>query len=146
MIQVSAEELLFRGYLQQQIAARFKAVWPAILIPSVLFGAGHFSTTLGVEMGVMLVVMTTLLGIIMAEITYQTGSIAAAIGMHFINNIGGIFFVSFQEFASGLSLYVAPDFFDDPELMVANLQGQMVIFLCVIGLYYALRFYLSRSK
>ncbi|CAN0580298.1 unnamed protein product, partial [Ectocarpus sp. 12 AP-2014] len=42
MIQVSAEEVLFRGYLQQQVAARFSQPWVWICVPSLIFAAGHY--------------------------------------------------------------------------------------------------------
>ena len=42
IVQCAAEEIVFRGYLQQQLAARFRhpAIW--IGLPSVLFALGHY--------------------------------------------------------------------------------------------------------
>ena len=79
LIQVSAEEFLFRGYLQQQIAARFNKVWPALVIPSLLFALGHFNTDNGLKQGLLLVLATGLLGLFLAEVTYRTGNLGAAI-------------------------------------------------------------------
>ncbi|MEL6793868.1 MAG: CPBP family glutamic-type intramembrane protease, partial [Pseudomonadota bacterium] len=46
LIQTGAEEVLFRGYLLQQLAARFRGHWIAWgLVPSLLFGALHFNPT-----------------------------------------------------------------------------------------------------
>lgn len=43
LVQVSAEELLFRGYLQQQLAARFASPLVWMVVPSALFALGHYS-------------------------------------------------------------------------------------------------------
>ncbi len=144
LIQVSAEELLFRGYLQQQIAARFRLAWLAIIVPSLLFGMGHFTMKLGLETGIMLVAMTTLLGLILAEVTYRTGSLGAAIGIHFANNLGGMFIVSFQDFASGLALYRAAEYYENPELLPEALRSQLIIFVSLIALYYLFQLYRSK--
>ena len=42
LVQVSAEEILFRGYLQQGLAARFKSPLVWMVLPSALFGMGHY--------------------------------------------------------------------------------------------------------
>ncbi|MEM7236696.1 MAG: CPBP family intramembrane glutamic endopeptidase, partial [Pseudomonadota bacterium] len=40
-IQSCGEEVLFRGYLQQQLAARIRAPWVWLILPAVLFGLLH---------------------------------------------------------------------------------------------------------
>ncbi|MBD0866553.1 MAG: hypothetical protein GDA36_13695 [Rhodobacteraceae bacterium] len=40
-IQISAEEALFQGYVQQQRAARFSPFWVWMLIPSPIFTTGY---------------------------------------------------------------------------------------------------------
>lgn len=42
LIQTSAEEILFRGYIQQGLAARFKNPLVWLLMPSALFALGHY--------------------------------------------------------------------------------------------------------
>ena len=49
LLQTGAEELLFRGYLQQQFAARFKSAGPWLILPSVLFGLAHYDPSADVE-------------------------------------------------------------------------------------------------
>jgi membrane protease YdiL (CAAX protease family) len=126
LVQVSAEELLFRGYLQQQFAAWVNNRFFYMVIPSILFGCAHFSTELGVSVGWMIVGVTGILGLFLADLTYRTGNLGAAIGVHFANNFGAMFYVSYQEQISGLARYVAPDYFDKPELM-AGAAGTMLI-------------------
>ena len=42
LLQVSAEEIVFRGYVQQQLAARFRSPLVWMVLPSVLFALGHY--------------------------------------------------------------------------------------------------------
>ena len=146
LIQVSAEELLFRGYLQQQIAVRFNSVALALILPSLLFGAGHFNLDNGLTQGLMLVAITTLLGLMLAEITRRTGNLGAAIGIHFLNNMTGMFFVSFQDFAGGLALYQATDYIENPDLFTKDLIFQLYVFASLTAAYFAFRFFKSRKK
>ncbi|MBC7478422.1 MAG: CPBP family intramembrane metalloprotease, partial [Pseudorhodobacter sp.] len=43
LIQTLTEEMLFRGYLQQQLAARFSDRWVWMGLPSLLFGLAHYA-------------------------------------------------------------------------------------------------------
>lgn len=87
-LQASSEELVFRGYLPQQLAARFgnPAVWG--LLPSILFGALHAGNMPG-DPSFMpyLIVSATVLGLVMMALVWRTGGLAAAIGFHLVNNI-----------------------------------------------------------
>ncbi len=42
LIQTGAEELVFRGYLQQQLAARFASPLIWMVLPALIFGAVHY--------------------------------------------------------------------------------------------------------
>ncbi len=42
-IQCAGEELVFRGYLQSTLAARFSSPWVWMVVPSILFGMMHFN-------------------------------------------------------------------------------------------------------
>lgn len=82
-VQSCGEEVLFRGYLQQQLAARFRTPWIWLILPSVLFGLLH-----GGEgwQGIGYVLITALIGIVAGVMVWRTGSLAAAMGLHFGNN------------------------------------------------------------
>ena len=75
VLQTGAEELLFRGYLQSQLAARFRsqAIW--LLIPSILFGFAHFGPGLPLNAALGYVVFATLFGLMAADLTSRTGTI-----------------------------------------------------------------------
>lgn len=87
--QAASEELVFRGYLPQQLAARFGSplVWG--FLPSVVFGFMHAANSPGNQTyAIYYVVIATIMGMVMLAMVWRTGSLAAAIGFHFINNIG----------------------------------------------------------
>lgn len=62
LIQVSAEEIFFRGYLQQQLAARFASPVIWLFVPSALFGLGHYMPAVAGENALILAVWAGLFG------------------------------------------------------------------------------------
>lgn len=106
--QTGAEEIFFRGYLQQQLAARFATpiVWMGL--PSILFGFAHYDPSNGPLISWLIVAATGLFGLLAADLTARTGTIGAAWGFHFANNIAAILVVSMDGALSGLALYTAP--------------------------------------
>ncbi|MEM1076301.1 MAG: CPBP family intramembrane glutamic endopeptidase [Pseudomonadota bacterium] len=115
LIQVSAEEILFRGYLQQQLAARFSspAVW--ILVPALLFGWGHYMPQAAGANANLIVIWACIFGVLMADLTARAGTLGPAIAVHFMNNVVAILVISAQESLSGLSLYLSPFTLSDTE-------------------------------
>lgn len=105
LIQVSAEEIVFRGYLQQQFAARFSSPLIWLGVPSALFGLGHYMPVAAGENAVMLAVWAGLFGLAMADVTARAGTLGPAIALHLSHNAVAILFVSIQDELSGLALY-----------------------------------------
>ncbi len=106
--QISAEELVFRGYLQQQLAARFRSRWVWWVLPSLLFGLAHFD---GARMGAntwLVVLDTFMVGLIAADLTARTGNLGAAMALHFTNNVLAILVLSTSGTITGLALFVTP--------------------------------------
>lgn len=108
LIQTSAEELVFRGYLQSQLAARFSdpRVW--IVVPSALFGLLHYDPVLNGDATWLVVGWATLFGVAAADLTARTGTLGAAIGLHFINNFFAILVIAAKGNFDGLALYTYP--------------------------------------
>jgi len=123
-LQTSAEELVFRGYLQQQLAARFKSRWIWWFLPSALFGIGHFNPALFGGNAILVVAITTLMGLILADITARFGSLSPAMGLHFANNLVVMLFMNSPGQLSGMSFY----------LYDANLQSPEMKFGLIISL------------
>lgn len=107
-LQTGAEELFFRGYLQQQLAARFASPLIWMVLPSVVFASAHYNPAVAGGNALYIVAATGLFGILAADLTAKTGSIGAAWGFHFANNVVAILIVALDGPLSGLALYTAP--------------------------------------
>ncbi len=107
LIQTGAEEVLFRGYLLQQLAARFRSPLIWAVLPSALFGALHWNPAApGDTLTVMII--TGMAGLIFALMTAKTGGLGLAWGLHFGMNLSAILFVSPGDYFSGLALWHWP--------------------------------------
>jgi membrane protease YdiL (CAAX protease family) len=91
--QAAAEEYVFRGWLLQSIGSFtgegralgriFGSPWPAIIVSSVPFVAGHAYTDWGIlDIGAF--------AVIAAWVTVRTGGLEAAIALHVVNNMTGM--------------------------------------------------------
>lgn len=109
IIQTGMEELYFRGYLQQQLAAISDKPMIWMGLPSLLFGIGHYMNGYGPADGVLYVFWATLLGLACADLTARTGNIGAAVGLHLSNNLFAFVVVGLQNGpSSGLALLLYP--------------------------------------
>ena len=105
LLQVSAEEVAFRGYLLQQLRARFRSPLIWAVLPALVFGALHFDpVTYGLLNATAYVVNAATMGTLAAFVTMRTGNLGAAIGLHFANN-AGITVFGLEAQLSGFSLY-----------------------------------------
>jgi len=106
LVQVGSEELLFRGYLQQQLGARFANPLAWIGLPSLLFGALHFAPGVYGENALLIALWAALFGAAAADLTARSGSLGPAIGLHLFNNLGAILVTALPGPMSGLALFV----------------------------------------
>ncbi|WP_224816535.1 CPBP family intramembrane glutamic endopeptidase [Hasllibacter sp. MH4015] len=107
LLQTGAEEILFRGYLQQQLAARFRSPILWMVLPSVLFAVLHYQPEVMGDNAIYIVLAAGLFGLLAADLTAVTGSLGAAWGFHFANNVVAILIVALDGPLSGLALYTA---------------------------------------
>lgn len=107
-IQTGAEELVFRGYLQQQLAARFRSPIMWMLLPSLLFGALHYDPSNPIGTIAVVIGSTALFGLVAADLTRISGSLGAAWGFHFANNLFAIGFLTIDGPLSSFALYKTP--------------------------------------
>jgi membrane protease YdiL (CAAX protease family) len=105
IVQVSAEELLFRGYLQQQLAARFRSAFVWMALPSALFALLHFAPGDFGGNAVLIAVWAGVFGLLAADLTARTGTIGAALGLHLATNFSAIFLVGLWGQLDGLALW-----------------------------------------
>ena len=119
LIQVSAEELVFRGYLQSQLAALglHRIVW--IVIPSVIFGLLHYDPAVMGAAAPWMVLSTTLFGVIAADLTARSGTLGPAIAFHFVWNFYSIIFCGFSDYLGGLALFSYDFSITDEERLIS---------------------------
>ena len=116
LIQTGAEEMIFRGYLLQQMAARFRWRLAWLVIPALVFGALHYDPTTAGSNALLVAGSATVFGFVAADLTARTGSLGAAWGLHFANNVAALLVVATQGTITGLALYVTPYSVSDVEL------------------------------
>ena len=105
LMQTFAEEAVFRGYLLQQLRARYRSAVIWGIGPALLFGLLHFQPGLyGTTNAAAYVLNATVMGTIAAFVTLRTGNLGAAIGLHFGNNAALTLF-GLEGELSGFSLY-----------------------------------------
>lgn len=131
LIQITAEELVFRGFLVQQLASRFKSpIWWMVL-PSVIFGLGHFDPSIDPILAIALVFSTVIFGIIAVDLTRQTGSLAAAMGLHFANNFVAMLIVATPDKMSGLALFHSSISIHDTDKMLPHVVIGTVVLVVI---------------
>lgn len=130
LVQVSAEELFFRGYLQQQCACLSSARWVWMGLPSALFGLLHYWNGFGAADGVIWAIWAGLLALACADLTARTGNLGAAIGLHLANNLIAVLLYGVQGWpASGLALFVYP--YADPAEIAAGIGALLTPWVIV---------------
>ncbi len=108
LVQTGAEELVFRGYVQSHLAARFGAPLVYMTVPSLLFGLAHYNPgELGANLWIV-VAATALFGVYASDLTARSGSLGLAWGLHFANNVLAILIVSVMGGLDGLALFHLP--------------------------------------
>jgi membrane protease YdiL (CAAX protease family) len=108
LAQTSAEEALFRGYLLQNLAHRFRSFWIWAVLPAALFAAGHWYPGAQPWMNAMVLFSIFLFAMAAVVLVRVTGNLGAAFGVHFANNVVALLFVASGVGSQSLSLYVAP--------------------------------------
>ncbi|APE44908.1 CAAX protease [Sulfitobacter alexandrii] len=129
LVQVSAEEIIFRGYVQQQLAARFRSPLIWMIAPSALFALGHYLPEAAGPNAALIALWAGVFGVLMADLTARSGSLGPAIAVHFCNNFSALLIVSLPDDLSGLALYLAPFGLQDAELLAAWLPVDFALMI-----------------
>ncbi|NIZ60331.1 CPBP family intramembrane metalloprotease domain-containing protein [Sedimentitalea sp. CY04] len=108
LVQTGAEEILFRGYIQQGIAARFRHPLIWLMVPSVLFALGHYVPAEAGENATLIAIWAGLFGFLMADLTARAGTLGPAIAVHFFNNIAALLLFASPTSLNSLALYLLP--------------------------------------
>ncbi len=106
-IQISAEELMFRGYLMQSLAARFRSPFVWALIPIVLFTILHWDGRSPPSMRAAMLLSIGAFAVLATVLVVRTGNLGAGMGAHLGLNAVGILFVSHMSWLSGGALFMS---------------------------------------
>jgi len=129
-LQVFAEEAVFRGYLQSQLAARFAAPLVWMGLPSLAFGLLHFDPSTQGAMAWLVVGWATVFGLAAADLTARFGTLGPATTLHFINNFSAILLAAPNGQFDGLALYAYPFSLEEETAMLAMMPADLLILLC----------------
>ncbi len=129
-LQTSAEELVFRGYLQSQLAARFAspAIW--VGVPALLFGLLHYDPATGGANAPVFVLSAFLFGLAAADLTARSGSLGAAFALHFYINASAFLVTAPLDHHFGLALQLLPFAMSDPAALGTWLPYDTLVMLC----------------
>ncbi len=130
LVQTTSEELLFRGYLQQQLAARFRSPFLWMGLPSALFAWGHY---LPEEFGagaLMIVIWAFVFGCLAADLTARTGNIGAALAFHAANNMSAMLFIGLDGNLDGLALWSMHVDFSQELTLPAAIATDFLTMIC----------------
>ncbi len=140
LIQTGAEEILFRGYVQQQLAALNKSPLVWMILPSLTFGLLHYDEAAG-QTAWLIIAATTLFALLAADLVRVTGSLGAAWGFHFANNLFALTYIALDETITGVALYTTPFGPGAFDILSVLILRDMAI---VLAAWLPLRFLVSR--
>jgi len=130
LIQTGAEELVFRGYLQSQLAARFSHPLVWLLVPSILFALLHFDPSMHGDNTWLVIGWAALFGLAAADLTARAGTLGPAIALHLINNLSALVLVAPEGNFDGLALYTFPFALDDKAAIWAWVPVDTMMLFC----------------
>lgn len=131
-IQVTAEEVFFRGYLQTQLTGVTNSHFFGIVGSAMLFGLGHFSVT-AEGAGYFPMIWAFAFGVIVGDLTARAGSLGPAIAIHLANNAVAMLLAPPAGTLSGfgLSKTTTPieTLYSDPLLMIYEVLFLLIVWL-----------------
>ncbi|WP_372610643.1 CPBP family intramembrane glutamic endopeptidase [Aquicoccus sp.] len=86
LIQTGAEELFYRGYLQQQVAAWDARPWVWLTLPNLAFAFAHWNAHAPLGINAQYVVWAFAFGLAASDLTARAGSLGPALALHLANN------------------------------------------------------------
>ena len=128
ILQTGGEEVFFRGYLQSQLAARFRGHSLAVVAPALLFGFAHYVPSFPLIAALTYVLIATMFGILAADLTIRTGSLGAAWGFHLANNALAVLIIAPTGSVTGLALWRTGTEFG-PEALTSPLATAEILVL-----------------
>lgn len=104
LVQTSAEELVFRGYLTQSLGAMFRSPFVWAGIPTTIFTLLHWNSAADPAMNAAALVSIAAFALAATLLVYRTGDLGAAIGVHLGVNGFSILVVGRTSWLDGVAL------------------------------------------
>ena len=130
--QAAAEEIVFRGYMNQAIASFVRNRWVVFIITSAIFAAFHGANpevTESLDKGwlsfIDLMATYFFFGFILSVIVYFEGGLEAVIGVHIINNLFAAVILNYE----GSVLPTPTIFLTSLDDAASNLPALLVLIL-----------------
>lgn len=133
LVQVTAEELFFRGYLQSQIAAATGSYLSGLLASALIFGLAHYNVALSGAAVWFPVVWAFFFGLAVGDLTARTGTLGPAIALHLVNNLAATLIAPPAGLYSGFGLYTRAldlnEAYTDPAILGVELLVLLISWL-----------------
>ncbi|MDQ2093939.1 CPBP family intramembrane glutamic endopeptidase [Rhodalgimonas zhirmunskyi] len=129
-IQVTAEELVFRGYIQSTLAARIRSPLVWMFLPAALFGALHWDPQVMGDNAPVYVATAFIFGLASADLTARSGTLGPAVALHFAINVSALLLTAPQGNNFGLALHLYPFTLDDTAARAIWLPYDLLQLLC----------------
>jgi membrane protease YdiL (CAAX protease family) len=130
-LQSSAEELAFRGYLPQVLAARFATPLIWLGVPTAVFTLLHWQGGASIAMNLAYLFVILGFSLSMTLFLMVSGNLAAGMGAHFGNNIGAVVLFSSQPDLGAAALFAGRSILDQgwtfSQAVMFGLYGVLVI-------------------
>lgn len=104
ILAAGASEIVFRGFLQQQLAARWAPSWVWMGLPAGVFALAQGAPAAAGALAPLAVVWSLCFAAAAADLTARTGSLGAAIGLQAGIQAQGLFCVALKGPMTGLAL------------------------------------------
>jgi membrane protease YdiL (CAAX protease family) len=130
-IQVSLEELFFRGYLNQGLSLKIRSPVLIITVSSLLFGLGHIFNDMNPVAMFLNLITAFLVGIIWSIYTLMDNGIEFAIGAHFANNLIAFMIISPENSVENFGTLISTIGFD-PAIDLIMPIVTLLVFLGVL--------------
>jgi membrane protease YdiL (CAAX protease family) len=134
-LQAAAEEVVFRGWLTQVVGSLTRHPWVPVVVQAPLFAAAHgWGTSSGF-------ITLTYFGVVAGWLTYRTGGVEAAIGLHAASNL-----LSFLLGASIKDGLVGDETAADASALLAALDMGTTTLYALVVLWLARRWGVQRTR
>lgn len=133
-VQVSAEELFFRGYLTQMLGLKARTIWLPWLLPAAIFGLLHaFNPEVGLYGVALTLPIYVGLGVLLGWLVVRTQGLEMSLGLHLANNLYAALIVSMPgSVLSTPTLFAIQKY--NPLVGLIALPVMAVLFLALAGL------------